>query len=98
MFAEHIGRLGLPAGLSDLRVLRLKAGVRRTVSWGRLALCRLRGHEMVLHFEPARLSLQCPECGAETPGWTIDVRPAFRRGGPARAQVHRQAPPRSRAA
>lgn len=52
----------------------------------RQALCGLRGHEMVLHFEPARLSLKCVACGAETPGWTIDVRPVFRSRGPARAR------------
>jgi hypothetical protein len=48
------------------------------VSYARQALCGLRGHVMVRHFEPDRLSLRCLACGAETPGWTIDVRPSFR--------------------
>jgi len=42
------------------------------------ALCGVRGHVMARHFEPDRLSLRCLTCGAETPGWTIDVRPSFR--------------------
>lgn len=42
-------------------------------------LCGLSGHDMLRHFEPDRLSLQCARCGAQTPGWTIDVNPAFRR-------------------
>jgi len=91
MFATHIGRLGLGEGGHGLRVIGVLGLVRRAASLGRQALCGLRGHEMVRHFEPARLSLRCVACGAETPGWTIDVRPAFRRVGPARAKVHRLA-------
>jgi hypothetical protein len=34
---------------------------------------RERGHDMVLHFEAERLSLQCLACGARTQGWTIDI-------------------------
>jgi hypothetical protein len=91
MFADYVGRFGLAEGRGDVRVVRLIALVRWTMSWGRQTLCRLRGHEMVRHFQPGRLSLGCLKCGAETPGWTIDVRPAFRRRGPARPQVHRRA-------
>jgi hypothetical protein len=40
--------------------------------------CALSGHRMVLHFERDRLSLQCLGCGAETPGWRLEVKPAFR--------------------
>jgi hypothetical protein len=43
-------------------------------------LCGLSGHEMLRHFEADRLSLRCAHCGAETPGWNIDVNPAFQRG------------------
>ena len=75
----------------DVRVVRLIVLVRLAVSWWRQTLCGLRGHVMVRHFGPARLSLQCLACGAETPGWTIDVHPDFRRGAPARPQVHRRA-------
>jgi hypothetical protein len=35
------------------------------------ALCGLRGHAMVRHFEPARMSLVCLSCGHNTPGWTM---------------------------
>ena len=91
MFADYVGRLGFVDGRSDVRVVRLIVLVRWTMSWGRQALCGLRGHEMVRHFQPGRLSLRCLKCGAETPGWTIDVRPAFRRRGPARPEVHRRA-------
>jgi hypothetical protein len=40
--------------------------------------CWLRGHEMVRCFEPARLSLRCLHCGAETPGWTLAVHQPIR--------------------
>lgn len=49
--------------------------------------CALRGHELVYHFEPGRLSLGCLRCGMNTPGWTIDVNPAFRRRAPASVHV-----------
>lgn len=35
-------------------------------------LCGLRGHAMVLHFEPNRLALECTSCGKQTPGWVLD--------------------------
>ncbi len=38
------------------------------------ALCGLRGHDDVLHFEPTRLSLRCLQCGRQTPGSVLDVR------------------------
>lgn len=53
--------------------------------WGRLhwllrrLLCGLMGHDMVKHFEPQRLSLRCLSCGAETRGWTLVVKPEFKR-------------------
>lgn len=34
---------------------------------------------MLRRFEPDRLCLECARCGAQTPGWRIDVNPAFRR-------------------
>ena len=40
-------------------------------------LCGLHGHDALLHFEQARLSLQCTSCGYETPGW--DLRPERQR-------------------
>jgi hypothetical protein len=38
----------------------------------REAACGLGGHAMILHVEPQRLSLQCMECGHNTPGWKLD--------------------------
>jgi hypothetical protein len=35
-------------------------------------LCALRGHDLVLHREPRRLSVRCVGCGWESSGWTID--------------------------
>jgi hypothetical protein len=44
--------------------------------WLRRASCGLMtGHDMVRHFEPGRVSLECLSCGERTPGWTIE-RPA----------------------
>lgn len=37
-------------------------------------VCGLHGHDELLHFETARLSMRCTNCGHETPGW--DLRPA----------------------
>ena len=34
-------------------------------------ICGLHGHDALLHFEQARLSLQCTSCGYETPGWDL---------------------------
>ena len=59
--------------------VRAIALVRLAASYMREAVCGLRGHDMVLHFEPERLSLQCLACGARTQGWTIDVNPVYRR-------------------
>jgi hypothetical protein len=58
---------------------RTAALMRLALSWTRRAICGLRGHDMVLHFEPERLSLHCMSCGVRTQGWTIDVNPVYRR-------------------
>ena len=39
--------------------------------WMRRASCGLSGHDMIRHFEPDRVSLECMRCGERTPGWTI---------------------------
>lgn len=49
------------------------AVARLLFSFVRHAFCALRGHEMTLHFAPGRLSLRCMLCGAETPGWRLDL-------------------------
>jgi hypothetical protein len=59
--------------------IRAFALLRLAVSYVREAVCGLHGHNMVLHFEPERLSLQCLACGARTQGWTIEVNPVYRR-------------------
>jgi hypothetical protein len=71
MFRRIVGLLRLAAmsGCGMLTGLRVS---------GRRRACALRGHHMAFHFEPDRLSLRCLTCGAETPGWTLDIRPAFR--------------------
>ena len=33
--------------------------------------CSLHGHDVLLHFEQGRISLQCTSCGYETPGWDL---------------------------
>jgi hypothetical protein len=38
----------------------------------RRALCGLRGHDTVLHFEQKRVMLRCTSCGHDSPGWAID--------------------------
>jgi hypothetical protein len=55
-------------------------------TWLREAHCGLGGHAMILRFEPGRLSLQCMNCGHNTPGWT--VRGGERREPSPRAGTH----------
>ncbi len=40
--------------------------------------CGITGHNVLLRYQPTRLSLQCSSCGYESPGWEV---------GPKRAQV-----------
>jgi hypothetical protein len=64
---------GTRTGVRAIALMRLAAW------YVRKSVCGLRGHDMVLHFEPERLSLQCLACGVRTHGWTIDVNPVYRR-------------------
>ena len=73
----HIGDWSL----DDTKAVRAFGFLRFGVCWMRQAVCALRGHDMVLQFEPDRLCLGCLACGARTRGWTIDVNPAYRRRG-----------------
>jgi hypothetical protein len=50
---------------------RFRAAAVITVDRLVCALCGFRGHAMVRHFEPARMSLVCLSCGHNTPGWTM---------------------------
>jgi hypothetical protein len=40
--------------------------------------CGMGGHEYFLKTAVNRLFLRCENCGHETPGWVIDVRPRRR--------------------
>ena len=33
--------------------------------------CGIHGHEIMFHFEPSKLSLQCSLCGYATEGWDV---------------------------
>jgi hypothetical protein len=37
----------------------------------RTFVCGLGGHDVLLNFEPGRLSLRCTSCHYESPGWTL---------------------------
>jgi hypothetical protein len=47
----------------------------RAVEQVRQFICGLHGHDSLLHFEQGRLSLLCPSCGYETPGWDVKGAP-----------------------
>ena len=68
---------------------RLRAMIGSALRNVRRAVCGLRGHEMVQRFEPDRLALECINCGTQTPGWRLDVRPALRTRAGDQARVLR---------
>jgi hypothetical protein len=43
------------------------------------AICGMRGHDSVLHFESQRVMMRCTSCGHDTPGWEISGRGPRRR-------------------
>jgi len=43
----------------------------RAISRIREISCALHGHDLMLHFAGGRMSLRCPTCGHETPGWFV---------------------------
>jgi len=47
----------------------------RIVDAVRQAMCGLRGHDSVLHFEHQRVLLRCTTCGHDSPGWEISGQP-----------------------
>jgi hypothetical protein len=89
--SAHIERLHFAHPLVSVHRTGVAELLRRACLWARQALCGLRGHSMLLHFEPDRLSLRCFACGAETTGWTLDIRPEFRRDARAHLGVLRRA-------
>lgn len=38
------------------------------------AICGLRGHDAILHFQANRVMMRCTSCGHDTPGWEISGR------------------------
>jgi hypothetical protein len=44
----------------------------------RTLVCGLGGHDVLLNFEPRRLSLRCTSCPYETPGWTLESTTALK--------------------
>jgi hypothetical protein len=34
-------------------------------------VCGMQGHQIMLHFEPHKLSLECALCGYESEGWEV---------------------------
>ena len=72
----HVTHMPSTASADALLRWSQPAGERRTaMEWLHQALCGLRGHATVLHFESSRLSLQCTSCGHTTSGWTIETPP-----------------------
>ena len=92
MIAAHLPRLYIPSRTTGARRLQLRDLVQHAVTRTRHVVCGLSGHSMLLHFEGDHVSLRCFTCGMQTPGWTIDVRPQFRRiRRPPLRLVHRAA-------
>jgi hypothetical protein len=52
-------------------------GIRSVAATIRENVCALRGHSLVLGFEPQRIFLRCGNCGYETRGWELDA-PRYR--------------------
>ena len=53
---------------------RIEALAARLVVQARQIVCGIRGHDVVLGFEPHHLSLRCMNCGWKSEGWRIDRR------------------------
>lgn len=71
-----------PQQLTAAAELTVHAGaglVHRALGWMGQALCGLRGHDSVLHFEGNRVMMRCTSCGHDSPGWEISGRAPRRR-------------------
>ena len=60
-------------GLTDHEDVMERLFRRVTKRLGQLQ-CGITGHNVMLRYEPARLSLQCASCGYESPGWELAPR------------------------
>jgi len=74
VLAAHVGRIPWAARPSIDVVKAWRSATDYVVAaaeWLRRASCGLSGHDMIRHFEPGRVSLECLKCGERTPGWTV---------------------------
>jgi hypothetical protein len=78
VLAAHVRQIpwapGHGLGVLNTFLARLSADTLAALSWVRRATCGLTGHDMVRHFEPGRMSLECMHCGEQTPGWAVETR------------------------
>lgn len=63
-------RIAIPTNTAPM-LAQIGEASHAVAAWLRQASCGLTGHEMVRHFEPQRVSLQCISCGHESPGWSL---------------------------
>ena len=74
MQAAYVGRIPW-AVRPSIDVVKVLLGatdhVVAAAEWLRRASCGLGGHDMIRHFEPGRVSLECLRCGERTPGWAL---------------------------
>jgi hypothetical protein len=56
-----------------------QVNLNQAVNWAQVVfgrarecLCAMRGHDLLLHFAPRRLSLRCTKCGWDSPAWSIE--------------------------
>jgi hypothetical protein len=71
MFAERLThRVG--SRRSSLLVAQADEWAGRVRACLRRRLCRIRGHDLLLHFEPGRVSLRCVDCGWDSSGWMVE--------------------------
>ena len=73
--AIHVARIPFPresaAGPVTMAYLAALEKASAAAAWLHRVHCGLTGHDLMLQFESARLSLRCHGCGEETPGWSI---------------------------
>lgn len=60
--------LGTHAAAAEDSVARF---LRRVTSRVGQMRCGMTGHNVMLRYQPERLSLQCASCGYESPGWEL---------------------------
>jgi hypothetical protein len=73
MVTNYPQRLTVTRGIED-RSSTASGLLTRAVSRVSQALCGLRGHDAVLHFEGKRVMMRCTSCGHDSPGWEVSGR------------------------